>query len=252
MQYKASGGGSLQNIFESANSDYLKKSSAISSRHSHGRAHGHNYTSHIVTNNHIYHGHFHGGGSGTGGLNTGSGTSAGVSAGVGIMVGGSHHHHGHHSSGAGGHRGNVSSRQREGGSLPSNVNSNSWEPTFISEHKRRSNNNSGNLNHNCINSSGKSVVDSSAKNEETTHNSESNALINASNLVSTGGEVATLKEKSAASNTMSVNAEAGDAFATAPVWSSDKNQSVIINICDYRETEPEFAALKKSNSRVSI
>lgn len=123
IPFTSSGGGSLQNIFESVNSEPRKFSSAGSAnprRHHISGGHG-NYGRHSQS-------HYHGGASGGGGGGvTGSGHYS-------AHLPGQHHHHqqGHHSSHRGhgnssGGSGFVSSRQGEGGSLPSNVNTRSAE-----------------------------------------------------------------------------------------------------------------------------
>ena len=104
MPFTSSGGGSLQNIFESANSEPRKFSSAGSANPRRHHISGHGYGRH--SQSHYY---YHGGG------HSGAGHHQ--------------HHHGHHSHqrGHGGGSGFVSSRQGEGGSLPSNVNTRSVE-----------------------------------------------------------------------------------------------------------------------------
>lgn len=153
--FTSSGGGSLQNIFESVNSESRKYSSAGSanprrhhiSGHSYGR-HSQSHYYHRGTGASSYSSSGAGGGHGSGGGGVGSGGS------------GSHHQHsGHHSGrGHGSDRSFVSSRQGEGGSLPSNVNTRSAEVhPFIAEMAavpgRRAmrngiNNNNNNLTHN--------------------------------------------------------------------------------------------------------
>lgn len=129
--FTSSGGGSLQNIFESVNSESRKYSSSGSSNPRRHHITGHSYGRH--SQSHYYH-------RGTGGSSYSSsgagGGHGGGGGGVGSGGSGSHHQHsGHHSGrGHGNDRSFVSSRQGEGGSLPSNVNTRSAEVhPFIAE-----------------------------------------------------------------------------------------------------------------------
>lgn len=131
IPFTSSGGGSLQNIYESVNSEPRKFSSAGSANPRRHHISGHGYGRHSQS-------HYHGRGVGTaaaGGVVIGAGGGIGVTGSGGGGHNHHHHHQGHHSNHRGqGTSGFVSSRQGEGGSLPSNVNIRSAEVhPFIAE-----------------------------------------------------------------------------------------------------------------------